>query len=182
MKQFGHPLPLEEESTPIALDVSFHLWNNVSHKVMLLIAAIIGSLKCSFIAPLLKMCLIHQYSNQYSLSRENLRLRTSPSMQRLKYSVLIALPAIPLCKGGVTSICVRTESYSEWINEFWMLDCLSVQSSSDGWRKLSACCSERTGNWILSCYIATPSSDRCSADMYTILSFRLWGRGVMLPP
>jgi hypothetical protein len=60
---------------------------------MLLTIPIVGFLKCSLIAALLKLCLTHQCTNRYSCSQENGDNISHPLLKMSKYSLLSGLPA-----------------------------------------------------------------------------------------
>ena len=74
----------------------------------LLKIAIIGFLKSSLIAALLKLCLLHLCTNWYSSSQKNRDNRSISMLTISKYLLLIGLPSSRLSNCGVPSICVRT--------------------------------------------------------------------------
>jgi len=150
--------------------MSFNLWNQVQEELKLLMVAIVGFLKSSLIAALLKLCLMHQWPDPYSSSQEHSDHGSISSLKISKHSFLIGLPVRRLPQCGVPWIRVRTGGCSVSIPWLLLWASVSLESSSEEWRKGLWYYSGMNGSRILLCSIAKPSSGSCLADTYIILA------------
>jgi len=135
---------------------------------MLLTVSIVGFPKCSLIAAVLMLCLMHQCADQYSSSQGNGDHRVTSLLKISKYSLLLGLRARPLSKCSVPWICVQTGGCSGSRHAFSLSASELLESSSQWWRTGLGCSSWKNGCRIVSCLIAKPSYGTCLADTYTI--------------
>ena len=117
-KPLWHTLPDIQESMPNALDISSTLLNKEWDEVRLLMVDIVGFLKSSLIAALLKMCLTPQCANQYSSSQEHGDHWSISSVE-----IYLLLEAYILSRGTFVFLYI-------WYSEHVLYACMRTQLAS----------------------------------------------------
>lgn len=112
-KQLSHSMPRSKESIPVMWKITINLVTTVCKDVQSLMVHILGYLKRSLIAALLKLYLTHECA-KYDFSKQHKGdLRLLSSSKKLKCLLPTGLPDRQLSICGVSLTGLQTGRYSE---------------------------------------------------------------------